>query len=90
MPALLDLQSGRVDAVFLDNPVATTWLAKSGNKNYTTDGSIINVKFFGPGNAIAVNKQDNTLKKAINKALKQLKANGTLKKLQVKWFGAHK
>lgn len=86
MTALLDLKSGRVNAVFIDKPVATAWLEKSDNHDYKSVGNIIDTSLFGPGNAIAINKGNATLQHEIDKALVVLKANGTLKKLQQKWF----
>ena len=87
MTALLDLKSGRLNAVFIDKPVATTWLKKPGNQNYIAVGNIIDTKLFGPGNAIAINKNNKSLEKALNKALNTLKKTGKLKQLQHKWFG---
>lgn len=86
MTALLDLKSGRVNAVFIDKPVATAWLEKASNGSYKSVGNIEDPALFGPGNAIAINKGNPALKNAIDKALTVLKNNGTLKKLQQKWF----
>ena len=87
MAALMDLKAGRVNAVFLDKPVAITWLQKPDNQTYTTIGNITSVKFFGPGNAIAINQGNTALQQKINTAIKTMQANGQLKKLQTKWFG---
>jgi arginine transport system substrate-binding protein len=86
MTALLDLKSGRVNAVFLDKPVGTAWLEKPVNSDYTSVGSITDKAIFGPGNAIAIGKNNAALKNSIDKALITLKQNGELKKLQQKWF----
>lgn len=86
MTALLDLKSGRVNAVFIDKPVAVAWLKKPDNQDYTSEGNIVDPSLFGPGNAIAINKGNTALKAAIDKAITTLKKNGTLKKLQQKWF----
>ena len=90
MTALLDLKSGRVNAVFLDKPVATTWIKKQKSAQYTTEGNITDPAFFGPGNAIAVNMNNKALLKNIDQALDQMKANGTLQKLEKKWVGSNK
>ena len=87
MTALLDLKSGRVDAVFVDKPVAALWVKKEANKDYKMVGNIYDEKMFGPGNAIAINKNNAALKQALDKAIVALQKSGKLKQLQEKWFG---
>ena len=61
MTALMDLKSGRIDAVLIDQPVAVTWLKSPGNQQFTTIGNIHDQKYFGLGNGIAVNIHNEAL-----------------------------
>ncbi|MGB6976121.1 MAG: lysine/arginine/ornithine ABC transporter substrate-binding protein [Gammaproteobacteria bacterium] len=86
--ALLDLQSGRIDAVFSDTPVITDWIKKQGNGNYVTLGQPINdPHYFGLGYAFAVRKGNTQLLNALNQALAEIKKDGTLNKLVNQYFG---
>jgi len=88
---LLDLKNGRIDAYFCDTPFITQWLKKGNNKDYTIVGKPIeSQKYFGSGNGIAVKKGNKELLDALNKAIVKLKADGTLKKLEQKYFGTEK
>jgi arginine transport system substrate-binding protein len=87
MTALLDLKEGRINAVFLDKPVAKVWLAKSGNSGFETDGNIMSVKYFGPGDGMGVSKSNPKLLAQINQAIKTIKSNGVYQKIETHWFG---
>lgn len=87
MTALIDLKAGRLNAVFLDKPVAALWLKKPANKNYTDEYAITNPTYFGLGNGIAINKNNPQLVNDLNKALIEIKANGTYTKIVNQWFG---
>ena len=57
MTALMDLKQGRIDAVFIDQPVAMAWLKKNNNAvDFTTTGHVVNKAYFGDGNGIASTK----------------------------------
>jgi lysine-arginine-ornithine-binding protein len=81
-----DLASGRLDAVLADKFVLYEWLEK------TDAGKCC--KFIGAdladvnpdGTGIAVRKEDNELREALNKALKEIVADGTYKKINEKYF----
>lgn len=89
MTALMDLKAGRLDAVFIDQPVAKEWLTKGdNNKDYHIAAKVINKQYFGAGNGIAINKNNPTLLKNINLALTQIENNGTYQKIIDKWFGS--
>ena len=85
LTALLDLQAGRVDAVFVDKPVAVNWLKKQQDKTFITKGDITDPHWFGKGYAIAVKKDNIALLTAINKALVNIKQNGTYTKIERRW-----
>lgn len=81
-----DLAAGRLDAVLADKFVLYEWLEKS------TDGKCC--KFVGPdlkdvnpqGTGIAVRKEDNELREALNKAIQEINADGTFAKINAKYF----
>jgi len=81
-----DLAAGRLDAVLADKFVLYEWLEKS------TDGKCC--KFIGAdladvnpdGTGIAVRKDDNELREALNKAIKEIQADGTYAKINAKYF----
>lgn len=81
-----DLAAGRLDAVLADKFVLYEWLEKS------TDGKCC--KFVGPdlkdvnpqGTGIAVRKEDNELREALNKAIQEINADGNFAKINAKYF----
>jgi len=87
--AFLDLTSGRVDAVIADTPIAYDWLKQQDHsKNYHIVGEpIIDPIYFGSGYGIAVRKDDTELLNAFNKALADIKADGTYSKIEKHYFG---
>lgn len=85
---LLDLKNDRIDAYFCDTPFIMQWLKKGNDKDYAIVGKPIeSQKYFGSGNGIAVKKDNKELLEALNKAIAKLKADGTLKELEQKYFG---
>lgn len=87
--AFLDLDSGRVDAVLADTPIAQAWLKQSDNaKMYAiVEKPIVDHDYFGAGYGIAVNLNSKDLLDELNKALDQIKANGTYEKILRQYFG---
>jgi len=75
------LQSGQVDAVSIDLPVAQNMI-----KNGYSDATIIKETPTGEQYGIAVNKDNPELTKALNEALATIKANGTYDQIYDKWF----
>ncbi|WP_029356135.1 ABC transporter substrate-binding protein [Bosea sp. 117] len=81
-----DLAAGRLDAVLADKFVLYEWLEK------TDAGKCC--KFVGPdlkdvnpqGTGIAVRKEDNELREMLNKAIKEVVADGTYQKINAKYF----
>ena len=70
-------------AAIIENTVAEGFL----KKNKELQGFTIKTKDEEAGSAIAFPKNSDLTKK-FNKALKEMKDNGELDKLIVKWFGA--
>lgn len=79
---LQDLNQGAVEIVMLDEPIAKYYIQISGMK----DLKIVPVALEKHQLGIGVRKSDTQLLADINKALKKLKENGEMKKLEDKWF----
>jgi arginine/ornithine transport system substrate-binding protein len=89
----LDVEAGRADlyfsyqaqieASFLSDPKNAQRFELTG-PSFTGKDS----KALGEGVAIAVRKQDDDLRESFNKALAELRADGRMKQLNAKWFGA--
>jgi arginine transport system substrate-binding protein len=86
--AFLDLLSGRVDAVLADTPIALSWLKQNDNHLAfaIVEHPLINHQYFGAGYGIAVAQNNPVLLKALNEALKKIKANGVYQKLMDTYF----
>ncbi|MDN0073840.1 ABC transporter substrate-binding protein [Crenobacter sp. SG2303] len=86
--SFMDLKAGRVDASFVDAAVGDTDFLKTPNgKGFAFVGPEYNeVKYFGNGAGIAVRKGDKALLDRINKALKQIRADGSYDAVQKKYF----
>lgn len=77
---ILSLKSGKIDAFVLESLGAMYYAKQNGCKTISTGTDGFKV-------GIAVRKDSPEVKKAMNKALNELKKNGTLSKLLIKWFG---
>ena len=81
--AYLDLKSGRIDALLSDIYPAHDWLQQAGNDGYGFVGDSIDID---DKIGIAVRKGDGDLKNKLNAALQAIRANGTYKKINAKYF----
>ncbi|MDH0730544.1 ABC transporter substrate-binding protein [Pseudomonas sichuanensis] len=80
--AYLDLTSGRVDGILADKYVQYEWLKSDAGKDYEFKGEpVVDSDKIG----IAVRKGD-PLREKLNKALAEIKADGTYKKINDKYF----
>lgn len=86
--AYLDLKAGRLDYVMADSAAITDGLlGKEGGDKFAFVGPKLNdPKWFGEGAGIAIRKQDKDLAKQFNAAIDAIRANGTYKKIQDKYF----
>ena len=85
--ANLDFVSGRVDLLAADSFVLYDFLAtKDGAFAEATGPDFDNPKFIGDGIGIGVRKGENELKDMLNKAIAQIRADGTYKKINDKYF----
>jgi len=80
--AFHDLSIGRLDAVIVDAQVGGFYTKKEMGVY-----KILDERLTKEPEGIGVRKEDQKLKAAIQKALDDLKADGTLTKLSNKWFG---
>jgi lysine-arginine-ornithine-binding protein len=85
--ANLDLAAGRIDLVLAASVPLMEWAkTKAGACCEFVGDNIKSVKYFGKGAGIAVRKEDGQLKEMFNKALSEILANGTYKKINDKYF----
>ena len=83
--AILDLKNGRLDGVFGDTAVVNEWLKN--NPNLAAVGEhVTDPQYFGIGLGIAVRPDNTALLEKLNGALTAIKADGTYKAINDKWF----
>jgi polar amino acid transport system substrate-binding protein len=80
------LRTGQVKAVVIDYPVVQGWLKDKANANAFKLAGQINT---GEQYGFTVKKGNTKLLAAVNKAIKNAKADGTYKKLYEKWIGPY-
>lgn len=80
--AVMALTQGQVDAVIIDNEPAKSYVAA--NKGL----KILDTEFLNEDYAACISKDNAGLTKAVNKALAELKADGTLQKIVDKYIKA--
>ena len=82
LTAFMDLEINQIDAVFLDNVVANYYISTN-NKPY----KVLTDTLADEEYAIGFRKQDIELCNKVNEILKEMKQDGTLEKISIKWFG---
>lgn len=84
--AFIDLNVGRIQGLLIDSTYANYYIKHQAHpENYrVTTGALPKEKF-----GVGMRKGDVTMRHKINAGLKQLAANGTLKKINEKWFGSN-
>lgn len=80
----LELNSGNCDAVIINTSVAMYYLNQGGSADLKLAGE---PQLAPDGIAMAVSKDNPELLEKVNKAIADLKADGTYAKLYKKWFG---
>lgn len=85
LTALMDLETGRIDAVFMSE-ISGNYIKTTKNKEY----KIIDSEGISEPNqdVVAVKKGNTELRDEINQGLKELKEEGKLKEISEKWFGS--
>lgn len=84
--AFMELKAGTVDAIVNDQPVSMYYLKQGADKDF----KMVGTPKEGAGFVMAMKKDNKELQAAVNKALKELKENGTYDKIYAKWFGEKK
>lgn len=85
--ANLDFVSGRVDLLAADSFVLYDFLAtKDGAFAEATGPDFDNPKFIGEGIGIGLRKGEDALKQKLNQAIAKIRADGTYKKINDKYF----
>jgi polar amino acid transport system substrate-binding protein/arginine/ornithine transport system substrate-binding protein len=83
----MELAAGRADIAFGSSVVSSdSFLKKPEGKGFAQVGDTVRLDAGGGGVGIAMRKADGDLITRVNAALKAMKANGTYKKLQDKYF----
>lgn len=81
--ALMDLEAGRVDAVVADEILARYYMKQRGESKY----KVLTEDFGKEEYGIGIRKDDKELLEKVNKALEDMKKDGTSKAISEKWFG---
>lgn len=82
----LDLANGRIDASFDDVTYYAANAGKPDSSSIVMAGPQISGPVWGPGEGLAFRKQDTDLKAKFDTAIAAAQADGTVKKLALKWF----
>jgi len=84
----LDILSGRIDLFLADSIVSSeSFLKKAKGKDFEFVGpGLYDAKWFGIGVGIAVRKEDQELRKILNAAIDRIRADGTYRTIQDKYF----
>ncbi len=83
-----DLVAGRLDAILADSVVMWEWVTKTddGKCCEQLEKGYIDEKWFGKGAGIAVRKGEEELRDALSKAIIDIVADGTYKKINDQYF----
>ena len=81
--ALMDLGTGRLDAVVVDEVVGRYYAAKRANEY-----RVLTENFGTEDYGVGVRKEDEAMQTKLNDALNSMKQDGTAAKIATKWFGA--
>ncbi|WP_294836527.1 amino acid ABC transporter substrate-binding protein [uncultured Lactobacillus sp.] len=82
--AFIDLTAGRIDGLLIDSSYADYYISKQKHpENFTEIDSPFPKEEFGVG----MRKSDVTMKRKVNQALEKVARNGTLTRINHKWFG---
>lgn len=84
----LDLAAGRVDAIIQDSVASDEgFLKQPAGKGFAFFGKAYAIpKYHGDGAGIGVRKEDKALRESLNAAIKSIRADGTYKKINDKYF----
>lgn len=83
----LDLQAGRIDAIFVSAAYLKNNVAASNHDDLILVGPRFQGGLLGVGSGVGVRKEDNELREKFDAGLKSAMQDGTLERLSMKWFG---
>ncbi len=81
--ALMDLETKNSDGVLMDSVVANYMINSAGKDFVVLDDNLVAEEY-----AIGFRKGEEALANAVNQALRELKADGTVGEISEKWFGS--
>jgi octopine/nopaline transport system substrate-binding protein len=81
----LDLKAGRIDAGFDSGVYGTSTLAKPGNEDLAMTGPLMKGAMLATEVALGMRKGEPELKAKFDAAIREAAADGTIRKLSVKW-----
>lgn len=81
----LDIRAGRIDAGFDSGVYATSTLDKPGNEDLAMTGPLMKGAMLATEVALGMRKGETELKAIFDKAIREAAADGTIRKLSVKW-----
>lgn len=81
--ALMDLETGNSDAIVMDSVFANYMITDAGKDFRLLEDALVPEEY-----AIGFRKGELALTKAVEDALKELKAEGTVAKIATEWFGS--
>lgn len=79
----LDLDAGRIDALFVDKIVGDEWIKTDAGACCTNLGADVPL---GDGVAAGLRKEDTDLRDMLSAAINEIKANGTYDEINAKYF----
>ncbi|MDR7866379.1 MAG: amino acid ABC transporter substrate-binding protein [Sporomusaceae bacterium] len=82
--ALMDLKAGRIDALVVDEIVGRYYIAKKAG-----DYAVLSENFGSEEYGVGLRKDDKDLQAKLQKALDDMKKDGTSAKISQQWFGAN-
>ncbi len=84
LSAFMDLENGRIDAVVCDEIIGRYYISKHPGKLEAVDVTVGPTAQFGVG----FRKDDQALRDKVQKALDEMRKDGTMAKISEKWFAA--
>jgi len=81
--AFMDLENGRIEAIVADEITGRYYMSKHPDKFVALDVTVGPVTTFG----IGFRKDDQKLRDEVQKAMNEMKQDGTMAKIAEKWFG---
>ncbi len=81
-----DLLTGRLDLAFVEIGPGTDFIKSQNGKLEFVGSSFSDPEWFGDGIGIAVRKQDNQLRQALNNAIRKVREDGTYDRIANRYF----